>query len=93
MTSVTIRLSGANALQLYTANKNYSSWSLRPWLMMSTLDIPFEEVLVPFGGQTAPHAFQRIDGLWQKGLHAYGGPFLAGDQFSAVDAFYAPLAR
>jgi glutathione S-transferase len=31
-------------MQLYIGNKNYSSWSLRPWLAMRQLDIPFEEV-------------------------------------------------
>jgi len=34
--------------QLYIGNKNYSSWSLRPWVLMKELDIPFEETLVPF---------------------------------------------
>ncbi len=29
--------------QLYVANKNYSSWSLRPWVLMRELGIPFEE--------------------------------------------------
>jgi glutathione S-transferase len=33
-------------LTLVIANKAYSSWSLRPWLLMSVLDIPFEERLV-----------------------------------------------
>ncbi|UZD56524.1 glutathione S-transferase family protein [Caldimonas aquatica] len=31
-------------VQLIIANKNYSSWSLRPWLLMTALEIPFEEV-------------------------------------------------
>lgn len=31
-------------MQLIIANKNYSSWSLRPWLLMTALEIPFEEV-------------------------------------------------
>ena len=31
-------------MQLYIGNKNYSSWSLRPWLAMRQLGIPFEEV-------------------------------------------------
>ena len=35
-------------LQLYIGNKNYSSWSLRPWLLMRQLGISFEEVLVRF---------------------------------------------
>ena len=34
--------------RLYIGNKNYSSWSLRPWLLMRALSIPFEENLVPF---------------------------------------------
>jgi glutathione S-transferase len=33
---------------LHIANKNYSSWSLRPWLLMKELDIPFQEQLTPF---------------------------------------------
>ena len=34
--------------QLYIANKNYSSWSLRPWVLMRELGIPFEEKFQPF---------------------------------------------
>lgn len=165
-------------LKLYIANKNYSSWSLRPWVLMRMLDLPFEEVLVPFEG-TGPQAaflefspsgkvpclvmdgvtvwdslaivealaeafpavwpadfparswarsasaemhsgfsairnectmscaqrirlrapsealkaeWQRVEALWQEGLDRFGGPYLAGAEFSAVDAFYAPLA-
>ncbi len=33
---------------LITANRNYSSWSLRPWVLMKALDIPFEDWLEPF---------------------------------------------
>lgn len=32
--------------QLAIANKNYSSWSLRPWLMLTHFQIPFEEQLI-----------------------------------------------
>lgn len=164
--------------RLHIANRNYSSWSLRPWLLMSELGIPFDEVLVPFGqrdfrdfsptgkvpclhdtasGQPvivwdslaitehlaerhpqvwpeAPAArawarsacaemhagfgalretctmncglrirlhawptevkadWQRVEALWAEGLQRFGGPFLAGDRFTAVDAFFAPLA-
>ncbi|MFO1394522.1 MAG: glutathione S-transferase family protein [Steroidobacteraceae bacterium] len=34
--------------ELNIANKNYSSWSLRPWLLLRELAIPFEERLIPF---------------------------------------------
>tara|TARA_R110002126_G_scaffold54099_20_gene146425 strand:+ start:549 stop:1196 length:648 start_codon:yes stop_codon:yes gene_type:complete len=37
-----------SGLKLYIANKNYSSWSFRPWIGMKALGIDFEEELVPF---------------------------------------------
>jgi len=165
-------------LTLYIANKNYSSWSLRPWILLHQLDIPFTERLVPFGSndanggfhsfspsgfvpclvdggltvwdslaiveyiaELAPRAWPsdikarawarsasaemhsgfhairdtctmncglrvqlhevsedladewlRVDQLWLQGLETFGGPFLAGSQFTAVDAFFAPFA-
>ena len=36
------------ALQLVIGNKNYSSWSMRPWVLMRTLRIPFEEQKLRF---------------------------------------------
>jgi glutathione S-transferase len=166
--------------ELYIANKNYSSWSLRPWVLLRALDIPFDETLVPFTGgaganrdafrvfspsgkvpclrhgevtvwdslaiaeylaerhpavwpaDTAARAWarcaaaemhsgfpalrsvctmncgirvrvdppdaalrrdiERLDELWKEGLARFGGPFLAGAAFTAVDAFYAPVA-
>jgi glutathione S-transferase len=162
---------------LYIANKNYSSWSLRPWALMRELDISFREHLVPFGQESSWQSYRRIsptgkvpclvDGdtvvwdslaiteylaerhdavwpkagaarawarsaaaemhsgfgelrnrcsmtcgvrvrlnehpealerdlarlgaLWSDGLRRFGGPYLAGDAFTAVDAFYAPV--
>ena len=163
---------------LLIANRNYSSWSLRPWVLMRELGIPFEERCVPFVPPGEPNPFlffspsgkvpclrdgddvvwdslaiveylaerhpgvwpqdtaartwarcaaaemhsgftalravftmncgirvrpdhlsaelladiDRIDALWQEGLTRFGGPFLAGGKFSAVDAFFAPVA-
>ena len=163
---------------LHIANKNYSSWSLRPWVLMRTLNIPFNENLVPFNDpnpaneftrfsptgkvpcltdgettiwdtlaiteylgeshdgvwaenkrarawsrsaaaemhsgfqtlrnlhpmsvglrilpNTAPKSLEgdiaRIDALWQQGLDTFGGSFLAGEDFTAVDAFFCPVA-
>jgi glutathione S-transferase len=34
-------------LKLVIGNKNYSSWSMRPWLAMRAADIPFEEIFIP----------------------------------------------
>jgi glutathione S-transferase len=33
----------------------------------------------------------RLAALWNEGLRRFGGPFLAGGSFTAVDAFYAPV--
>jgi glutathione S-transferase len=159
---------------LFITNKNYSSWSLRPWVLMRQLAIPFTEQLVPFKSkpfrsfsptgkvpclvdqgtvvwdslaiteylaerhaaiwpadsaarawarcaaaemhsgfavlrdrctmncglrvrlhETPPALRQdiaRIDELWAEGLNRFGGPFLAGSTFTAVDAFFAPVA-
>ncbi len=163
---------------LHIANKNYSSWSLRPWVLMRTLDIPFEEQLTPFptgsswdlyrpfspsgrvpclvddgwavwdslaiaeylaerhhgvwpveakarawarsaaaemhssftalrgacpmncGLRVEPLPMSaalkqdlfRLGDLWNDGLARFGGPFLAGAHFTAVDAFFAPVA-
>ena len=34
------------ALKLIIGNKNYSSWSMRPWIAMKTVNIPFEETVI-----------------------------------------------
>jgi len=36
-------------LKLYIGNKNYSSWSMRPWVLLTQSEIEFEEVMVRFG--------------------------------------------
>jgi glutathione S-transferase len=45
---------------LYIGNKNYSSWSLRAWVLMQELNIPFREIVVPFGGTGNPDAFRAF---------------------------------
>jgi glutathione S-transferase len=45
-------------MQLIIGNKNYSSWSMRPWVLMKQLGIGFEEVKLRF--DFTPHsAFRR----------------------------------
>ncbi len=36
---------------LFIGNKNYSSWSLRPWLALKWAGIEFEERIIPLGGE------------------------------------------
>ena len=45
-------------LKLYIGNKNYSSWSMRPWVLMTQAGIPFEEVMVRFDGFDAGSRFK-----------------------------------
>lgn len=46
--------------RLITANRNYSSWSLRPWVLMTTLGIPFEDEFVTFAGLDNYDEFRRF---------------------------------
>lgn len=166
------------AYTLITANRNYSSWSLRPWLLMKALGIAFEDRVEPFTAPTNWDSFRafsptgqvpvlidgertiwdslgitlyladRDPGVWpqadearafaqcvvaemhggfsalrndctmnvgvrvtprpmraallrdvarireifETGLARFGGPWLAGPEFTAADAFFAPVA-
>ncbi len=47
-------------LVLYIGNKNYSSWSFRPWFAMRALEIDFREELVPFDMAAGNPAFSAF---------------------------------
>jgi len=49
----------AGQLKLYIGNRNYSSWSMRPWVLMRQAGIPFEERLVRFDSFEPGSAFKR----------------------------------
>lgn len=46
-------------LKLYIGNKNYSSWSMRPWVLLTQAQIAFEEVVVRFDGFTPDSEFKK----------------------------------
>ena len=46
-------------LKLFIGNKNYSSWSMRPWVLMRQAGIAFEEVLVRFDSFDAGSQFKQ----------------------------------
>jgi glutathione S-transferase len=46
-------------MKLYIGNKNYSSWSMRPWVLMKNAGIPFDEVKVRFDSFAPDSAFKR----------------------------------
>jgi glutathione S-transferase len=47
-------------MKLVIANKNHSSWSLRPWLLLTEFGVPFEEVLIPFGQTFDDPEWKRV---------------------------------
>jgi len=46
-------------LKLYVGNKNYSSWSMRPWVLMKQAQIPFEESRVRFDSFDPSSTFKQ----------------------------------
>jgi glutathione S-transferase len=44
---------------LVIGNKNYSSWSLRPWLAMKVLNLDFQEIRIPLYGPGAKDEILR----------------------------------
>ena len=47
-------------LRLVIANKLYSSWSLRPWMVLQAFDIPFEETVIPLRRSETKDAIARV---------------------------------
>jgi glutathione S-transferase len=50
--------SARTGMQLYIGNKNYSSWSMRPWVLMTQAGIPFDEVKLRFDAFTPDSKFK-----------------------------------
>ena len=46
-------------LKLYIANKNYSSWSMRPWVLLKQAGIDFQEEMVRFDSFESDSNFKR----------------------------------
>ncbi len=69
-------------MQLVIGNKNYSSWSMRPWVLMKQAGIPFEEVKLRFDAFTPDSTFkQQLAGLTPAGRV----PVLVDDGFAVWD--------
>jgi glutathione S-transferase len=55
-------------MQLLIGNKNYSSWSMRPWVLMREFGIRFDEVMIRFDSMEAGSAFrQRVGAVSPAG--------------------------
>lgn len=46
-------------LKLFIGNKNYSSWSMRPWVLLRQADIAFEEVKLRFDSFDSSSSFKQ----------------------------------
>jgi glutathione S-transferase len=53
-------------MQLVIGNKNYSSWSMRPWVLMRGLNLPFEEVKLSFN-----IGFTGLDSAFNQAMKRY----------------------
>jgi glutathione S-transferase len=69
-------------LKLYIGNKNYSSWSMRPWVLLKQAGIPFEEVMVRFDSFDAGSEFKKTVGPVNP---AGKVPVLVDDGFAVWD--------
>lgn len=49
------------AVKLYVGNKNYSSWSMRPWLALKAAGIDFEDEVIPFDFPAGNPAIRAIN--------------------------------
>ena len=49
-------------LKLYIGNKNYSSWSMRPWVLLTQASIEFEEVMARFDSFAPDSHFKKVIG-------------------------------
>ena len=47
-------------LILYVGNKNYSSWSFRPWIAMAAAGVPFTDQVIPFDFPGGNPEFKKI---------------------------------
>ena len=50
------------ALKLIIGNKNYSSWSMRPWMAMKVANIPFEETVISLDASNFKHVVGAVSG-------------------------------
>ncbi|WP_064708070.1 glutathione S-transferase family protein [Rhizobium bangladeshense] len=58
---------------LYIANKNYSSWSFRPWMALTGAGVDFKEVLIPFDYPGGNPQIKAISPTGRVPLLQHGG--------------------
>ncbi len=71
-------------LKLVVGNKAYSSWSMRPWILMEGLGIPFEEIVVPLYRAESKSALLR-QGPSGKAPVLHDGDLIVWDSLAIVE--------
>jgi glutathione S-transferase len=84
--------------RLLIGNKNYSSWSLRPWLALRMAEVPFDEELIPFGAERWKERVRAVSPAGQVPalIHEHeGGRTLVWESLAICDyvARLRPAAR
>jgi glutathione S-transferase len=69
-------------MQLFIGNKNYSSWSMRPWVLMRQLGLHFEEVMLRFDFSEHSHFRREVARISPAGRV----PVLVDDGFAVWDS-------
>lgn len=60
-------------LILYVGNKNYSSWSFRPWIAMEAAGVPFKDEVIPFDFPAGNPQFRKISPTGKVPVLHHGG--------------------
>jgi glutathione S-transferase len=77
--AASLRAAGKSNLTLVIGDKNYSSWSMRPWLALAAFDIPFNEITITLD---QPDTVTRIARYSAAGKV----PVLLGDNVAVWDS-------
>ncbi len=81
------------ALTLVIGNKNYSSWSMRPWVALKAFGIPFNEIFIPL--YTGDADKRRILGFTQSGRvpALIDGEITVWDLLAIIEYPRRPISR
>jgi len=72
------------SLKLVIGNKNYSSWSLRPWIAMKAAGIAFEEILIPLYGPGSAEAILKYSPAGKVPI-LHDGDFAVWDSLAILE--------
>ena len=73
-------------MQLYIGNKNYSSWSMRPWVLMTQMGIAFDELMIRFDSFEADSKFKTtLAQATGEGVGVGKVPMLVDNGFTVWD--------